>query len=61
MDFRNHQRGDKWTRERGPGEEWEKMTTKNGIRMRNVSTLKNAGRNSFNQNFISYIQSDLDA
>lgn len=36
------------------------MATKNGIRMRNVNTLKNAGRNSFNQNFISYIQSDLD-
>ena len=45
------------TGERGVG---EKMATKNGIRMRNVNTLKTAGRNSFNQNFISYIQSDLD-
>lgn len=43
--------------ERGLG---EKMTIKNGIRLRNVSTQKNAGRNSFNQNFISHIQSDLN-
>ena len=39
------------TGERGVG---EKMATKNGIRMRNVNTLKNAGRNSFNQNYLLY-------